>query len=539
MCGFPKLSNPGSRFARRMLGVSVLIGAMATTASAGRASAAVTVFLDFGSATDTATKDDQRILNRDGTALLTLQKGARLGFVPTDLGYGNNDNRAALIGNIVDQVRLDYRTAANAAYNITFVTDRPAAGDFSTLSLVTGGFPNFNAPLGDNSIVFNFGTGRATIMGGALDGYYVRLTDGQLFKANGTAVEGETIPTIVALRPARTLGIAQGVDVGNRRATDRSWAFVGSHGATAANLTSDQRRVELANTVSHEVGHLLGLDHADGAADTLMDGAYDGTDKGFGAPEHRILAGPLASKVPVQPRKRDAKSGDSDSHGTGKGPDPGSSAPLDDQAAWAFRSMRTQLTTLVPYDVILPVAETYATDPEDGAYTDRLLSNGTTAQFTLTVNQPGVQVPLYAAWIEIDAMNIADTLGGANDMKLFLDGMEMTGAFDGIDQRGTVDDPSGYAHSGVLKFFLDDYFSVDTLNLMLADSTLQMTMLVNGASSGVSIDQVRLVIVDAPEPGTLSIPTVSEWGLIILALLLLIAATIIFAGRRVAAVRKA
>jgi len=136
-------------------------------------------------------------------------------------------------------------------------------------------------------------------------------------------------------------------------------------------------------------------------------------------------------------------------------------------------------------------------------------------------------------------MNIADTLGGANDMKLFLDGMEMTGAFDGIDQRGTVDDPSGYAHSGVLKFFLDDYFSVDTLNLMLADSTLQMTMLVNGASSGVSIDQVRLVIVDAPEPGTLSIPTVSEWGLIILALLLLIAATIIFAGRRVAAVRKA
>jgi hypothetical protein len=483
-----------------------LLSAVVNLCIAASTQAAVTVFLDFGSATDTATKDDQRVMNRDGNELLRLEKGARLGFVPTDLGYANNNDRAALITAIVNQVQQDYRTAANGAYNISFVTEQPANGDFSRMSVVAGGFPNFSAPLtAESRIVFNAGAGRATFTGGGLDGWYVRTTDGQLFMPNNTAVNGKTLPEITRLRPARTLGIAS-LDPGNRRANDRGWTFVGPHGnGGGLNLNSDQRRTELANTISHEIGHLLGLDHRDGTALTLMDGAYDGTDKGFGAPEHRILAGPLALKQPVQPRNRGFSYGDSDAYGSGKGPEPGGGAPPEDQAEWAFKTTRSLLTSVIADDVILPYSETYPTDSADGSYTDRHLSNGTIADFMLPVSEPGLEAPFYAGWIEIDAMNIADTLGGLNDMKLFLDGIEMAGAFDGVDQRGTIDDPSGFAHSDVFKFFLDDYFSIGQLNGMLADSALNLTMEVYGESSGVSIDQVRLFIVDTPEPATLAL----------------------------------
>ena len=463
---------------------------------------AVIVFLDFGSATETATKQDQRLFNDDGVNHITLLKGARRGYAPMDLGYANNNDRAAHITALVDQIRMDYRTAANMPYNINFVTERPTEGDFSTVSVVAGTYPNFRANVGPVTATFDLGAGRATINGGGLDGYYIRLTDGQVFRPNNMALEGLVLQEAPRLRPARTLGTAQRLDVRNRVATDGAWAFVGNHNAGMNNLSSDQRRTELGNTVSHELGHLLGLAHADGQNTTLMNGLYDGTDKGFGEREHRILAGVLAPKQPVQPRNRGAKSGDHDAHGSGKGPAPDPGAPEEEQAAFAFRSLRTATTAPLFDDIILPYSETYATDPEDGAYTDRLLSNGTVAEFFLTLDEPGVQAPLHAAWIEIEAMNIADTLGGPSDMKLFIDGFELPGAFDGVDQRGGISDPAGFAHTGVLKFFLDDYFSADSLNLMLADSELIMEILVNGESSGVSIDQVRLAVIDIPEPAT-------------------------------------
>lgn len=473
------------------------------------APAAVTVFLDFGSATETATKQDQRLFNDDGANHITLLKGARRGYVPMDLGYANNNDRAAHITAFVDQIRADYRTADNMPYNINFVTERPAQGDFSTVSVVAGTYPNFRANVGPVTATFDLAAGRATINGGGLDGYYIRLNDGQVFRPNNMALDGLILEEAPRLRPARTLGTAQRLDMRNRVATDSAWAFVGNHNAGANNLTSDQRRTELGNTIGHELGHLLGLAHEDGGNTTLMNGLYNGNDKGFGEREHRILAGVLAPKQPVQPRNRGAKSGDHDSHGTGKGPAPDPGASEEEQAGYAFRSLRTAMTAPLFDDIILPYSETHATDPEDGAYTDRLLSNGTLAEFLLTVDEPGVQAPLHAAWIEIEAMNIADTLGGSNDMKLFIDGFELPGAFDGIDQRGGIDDPSGFAHTGVHKFFLDDYFSAGSLDAMLADSALNMTILINGESSGVSIDQVRLAIIDVPEPATLGLLLIS------------------------------
>ena len=45
--------------------------------------------------------------------------------------------------------------------------------------------------------------------------------------------------------------------------------------------TAAQFQAEVANTGSHELGHLLGLEHADGNANSLMNGVFDGVDKSF------------------------------------------------------------------------------------------------------------------------------------------------------------------------------------------------------------------------------------------------------------------
>lgn len=56
---------------------------------------------------------------------------------------------------------------------------------------------------------------------------------------------------------------------------------------------------ELANTASHEIGHLFSLLHADDIGDDdLMDGDYDGTNKGFGATSVGGLDG-LAAETQV------------------------------------------------------------------------------------------------------------------------------------------------------------------------------------------------------------------------------------------------
>src|SRR6476660_8365380 len=198
---------------------SFAVGIAIMSGLAARVLAQQLVFLDFGSPTVAAQMGDQGIFFEGEGAnrqpLITLQMGARLGFVPTDLGYANNNNRAALIGNIVDQVRADYQTAANVPYNITFVTNRPVAGDFSTLSLVAGRFPNFTVfPEANRNInvVFNVTTQRATFVGGRENGRYVDLTPGgtfQVFRADGTAIAGQTQPAFAQFSTIATAGIGE------------------------------------------------------------------------------------------------------------------------------------------------------------------------------------------------------------------------------------------------------------------------------------------------------------------------------------------
>ena len=62
---------------------------------------------------------------------------------------------------------------------------------------------------------------------------------------------------------------------------DGALVCVDNHMKTATVDTAIEFVNEIANTISHELGHLLGLEHADGTAESLMNAGYDGIDKGF------------------------------------------------------------------------------------------------------------------------------------------------------------------------------------------------------------------------------------------------------------------
>jgi hypothetical protein len=95
------------------------------------------------------------------------------------------------------------------------------------------------------------------------------------------------------------LGIGSGAPY-NLDMTDDALVCANSHVVTASVDTAAEFIDEVANTISHELGHLLGLEHADGNAGSLMDGAYDGTNKSFSdADEQTVLNDASQSAVQV------------------------------------------------------------------------------------------------------------------------------------------------------------------------------------------------------------------------------------------------
>jgi hypothetical protein len=72
--------------------------------------------------------------------------------------------------------------------------------------------------------------------------------------------------------------------------TDDAIVCTDNHFADAIVNTAGEWTNEIANTIAHELGHLLGLEHADGTNLSLMDGDYDGVDKSFStAAEQGVL----------------------------------------------------------------------------------------------------------------------------------------------------------------------------------------------------------------------------------------------------------
>lgn len=486
---------------RRITAMALAGGLLASAARAEQV-----VWLNFGTLTDNTVKTDSKTYKEDGTELSTLKKGDRKGFTPTEFGQPNNDNRAALIQQVVDQVKADY-----AGYNVTFTTTQPASGTYTTINIITGKFPDqrFPFPNGTHVQITNVRP-RATFVGGALDGYYVDLNDGKIYKPDGTDT-GLKKADLKQLLSDSTLGIAQHIDPGNKDKNKGAWIFGGAYTGVG---TPEQNIRQLGNTISHELAHLLGLVHEDGAAGTIMGptttggGGNYGTDKSFGDKEKKKLDGVAAPKnVQQTPRTRDDKKGDTDQNGTSQ-PDPPTGNP-DQDAAEQSKRLREILEEHYLEQPFPHEIAAIRHEPDDPPFTDMMMPNGTTAQYVLNFFPPGVNGVLLAAWIELDIMNVADVLGGSNDFRIYVDGLELPGALDGLDQR--ISDPElfGYAMGQRINLHLRDFLSHQQVMEALSDGQLVVVLLVQGATPGVSVDSIKGIVID----GGFAIPAVSPTGL--------------------------
>jgi hypothetical protein len=125
---------------------------------------------------------------------------------------------------------------------------------------------------------------------------------GALTQTTFQTCAGASPPLGIADKIDGTGGDAIGAGSGapyNLDRTDDAVVCVDQHFPGGSVDTAAEFGIELANTASHELGHLLGLEHADGNAASLMNGSFDGTNKGFSdADEQAVLnAQPLLTQV--------------------------------------------------------------------------------------------------------------------------------------------------------------------------------------------------------------------------------------------------
>jgi hypothetical protein len=111
--------------------------------------------------------------------------------------------------------------------------------------------------------------------------------------ATFNACAGGSPPLGIADRIDGTGGNAIGAGSGapyNLDPSDDAAVCVDQHYPGGSVDTAAEFANEIANTTSHELGHLLGLEHVDGTAASLMNGSFSGTDKGFStAAEQAVL----------------------------------------------------------------------------------------------------------------------------------------------------------------------------------------------------------------------------------------------------------
>ncbi len=466
-----------------------------------------TVYLDFGQIGVPFDKPDKDLLNADSSTLGTMLKGPRAGFDPEDLGFAPGTDRNELIRAIVARLRAAFTTLDGQLLSICFEGRIPNAPEFTTISIVEGSTPSLDLeidpPLVDPTTDMEYtrtGGLNFTISGGTSPGYMVRIGDGQLRRPDDSIVPDVFFPELM-IADIEALGAAQLIDPGNTEQTGKGWIFVGEH----ADFGSPQNNLnELTNSIAHELGHLLGLEHTDGVADSLMGpNLIPGQPASFSFNSRRKLAeilppgGSFFGFAGTGTRVREARIGDIDQHGTSEiGPITGDP---DADAASIFRAARAVLQSsadLAEEPFEFPLADLSQSDSEDGLFTDNALLNDTIATYDLDLGTSGILGNLVGARLEVKLLNVADTLGGSDDFRVFVDGFELAGALDGFDQRLSAPEFVGYGSAETVTLFLDDFLTFSQLDTILADGILNVEFHVDGETPFMSVDSILAVVTD-------------------------------------------
>ncbi len=188
---------PFSSFWLRLLGEA---------AAAAPAAPKQVVYLNFGCLNKNSEKSDSKLYSKGGVHTETMDKGNRKGFAPTFLRYPNDDDRAAVIDAIVDQVKTTY-----GDFDISFTVEKPTDGEFSTISILSGTVPELSDVYNSDGV--KYGTAkksakRIDVKLEGLDGYYIDLTDGKLHRPDGSYT-GRQLPLDQVPHPIHeTCGLA-------------------------------------------------------------------------------------------------------------------------------------------------------------------------------------------------------------------------------------------------------------------------------------------------------------------------------------------
>lgn len=80
---------------------------------------------------------------------------------------------------------------------------------------------------------------------------------------------------------------------------DDAIVCVDRHTRSGSVDTAAEFENEIANSASHELGHLLGLEHADGATNSIMNGSYTGVDLGFTTTAEKAVMNAQPNQVQI------------------------------------------------------------------------------------------------------------------------------------------------------------------------------------------------------------------------------------------------
>ena len=457
------------------------------------------VLLDFGQIGVAVNETDPQIFREDGDAPLTLDLGPREGFDPQTLGYAPVVDRDMLIEEIIAQVEEDFQTTDGQDMEVVFGTVTPEFAPFSTVRVFAGNYPDMvlQTSVPATQIRLEVATARLAFSGGLTNNYYMRLADGQLRRPDDSLV-GEVFPELQKIR-IDAFGIAQELDKGNLDKGKRAWVFVDEHTTSG---TPEENLRELANSISHELGHLVGLEHNDGIEDSIL-----GRLNTYGIDKNMSLAARDKAVEVLPPCEgfsalasgmtaRRGKVGDTDQYGTSEPVAVGGVDP-DADAIILLREARVFLENHITHEAqfehkLVDVFQSGTDDPS----TDIPLPTGTSPTFSVDTGSTGVTGAFAAGRIDIEIMNVADVLGGADDLKLFVEGIEFEGAFDGLDQRLTAPEFAGYAIGQRVSFDLEEYLTIPQIETILADDIVDVTLEVEGDTPFVVVDSVVVIITD-------------------------------------------